>query len=406
MNRSRFNNCGSAACLVALTVVGWAGATGSGFLTAQASPGTPQKLQGSLLEQAAQAERELRFDVAADRLYRILLDRPHTPDAASARMALGRLLALSGDAAAALLQYQSLRDDLPADDPLRKTELDLATTLARRLRAAANASFFRGPNPVMAKGVGAMNEPTNVAFQATGAFLLVDAGKGLAYHAEGGTASVVPDVQDVTAAAFLPDGRVAVAGKGGLSITGGKPVIFTGTWGGQAHQVKKVRALAATTAGELLAVDRDYEGVLKCRLAEATCGPWGPPGKVRTVKVGVSGFVYLLDDNQQSVRVVDPAGRLIVAIGPVLGPTKLDEVVDIAVDAFYGIYLLDRQLRRVQIVVLKSGASNQVTAELLGSVGLDAEGDRPIRNPSAIGLTPDGALLVAGRSMSRLFRFE
>jgi hypothetical protein len=401
MNRSRFSKCGRAVALVAAVAAVLL------VVRARASGPDPQVSGKALLEQAVKAETELRFDTAADRLYRLLIEQPRAPEAAAARMVLGRLLALSGDLAGALAEYQSLRDELPPEHPLRATEIGVATTVARRLRATTNtASYFKGMNLLSAKGLPTLNDPTSVDVHPSGAILLVDSGNGLAYRVDGETAMPIAGMQEIAAATFMPDGTIAVAGKTGIAIGTGKPAVFGGTWGGRARQVKKVRALASMAGGDLLVVDRDYDGLLRCKPSAATCAPWGPVGKLRTVKVGVSDFVYLLDDHQQSVHVVDQGGRSITTIGPVLGSMKLGEVVDLAVDSAYGIYLADKQTRRVLVLTLRSGVANAVTAETVASVILSPEGERSIKNPSALGVTPDGALVVAGRSVAHLFKFE
>src|SRR5579864_6067536 len=91
----------------------------------------------SLLAQARQAEAAYRFDFALDRLYALEIEQPRTPDALAGRLQLARLLALADDLPAAILQCQTLRDELPpggANDRARQQALDLATSLGRRLR--------------------------------------------------------------------------------------------------------------------------------------------------------------------------------------------------------------------------------------------------------------------------------
>ncbi len=405
MNRSPCNKRDSA--LGALVFIAGLGVlTGAAVAADQAQPAAAPSSQRSLLEQAAAAEGEFRFDVAAARLYELLLEHPRAADTGTGRLRLARLLALSGDVPAAILQCQAARNELPADHPTRRLALDLATTLSRRLRAANSAPYFPSVTMTSARGVTALDEPTAVDFHASGSYVLVDSGSGRAYQVTGETATVVAGIEEGSAAAILADGGVVAAGKNGLSVAGAKPALFSGAWGGKTRQLKKVRSMAATANGELLVIDKDFDGLLRCKPAAATCAPWGPPVKLHAVKVDASDFVYLLDDHQQTVRVLDPSGRQIASAGPLVGTTKLGEILDIAVDAAYGLYLLDKQTKHVELVVLRSGTGKQLTVVPIASAAIPTEGDRSLKNPSAIGVAPDGTLIVAGRSAPRLLRLQ
>jgi hypothetical protein len=251
-----------------------------------------------------------------------------------------------------------------------------------------------------------MDEPTSLDFDPSGNGLLVDSGSGHAYRFGADTATAVGGGEEISAAAILADGGVIVASKNGLSVGGAKPVFYTATWGGKARQVKKVRAMAGALDGNVYVVSKDYDGVLKCQPSTATCVIWGPPTKQRVVKVGPTGLVYLVDDRQQSLRVFDPSGRQLAGIGPMMGATKFGEIVDIDVDAASGLVVLDKDTRRVYLLALRGASGGLLSAEMLGSVAIPSDGDRALKNPSAVGITPDGAIVVAGRSAPRFLRFQ
>ena len=135
------------------------------------------------------------------------------------------------------------------------------------------------------------------------------------------TAAAVASPPEPTAVTMLPGGGVAIVGKTGLVVGQGtgpaaRPIPLSGTWGGKARPVKKVRSMAALSDGSLLVVDRDYDGVLRCDPSSGACAPWGPAGKFRVVRVGPTDWVFLLDDRGQTVRVLDPAQRTITVVGP------------------------------------------------------------------------------------------
>lgn len=359
----------------------------------------------SLWDQAVAAEAALRFDVATARLYQIVVEHPRSADAWPARARLAKLLALAGEWPTSLLECQGLRNELPADHAFRQPAFDLATTMARRLRLAGYAAYFSGATSAALRGLASTDESTHIDVAPNGNMLIADSGQGRAVAVTAGVAATLPTGQDVTAAAFMPDGRTITADKTGIAIGGGKAAWFSGAWGGKTRQLKKTRSLAAMSNGDLLVVDKDYDGLLRCKV-EGTCVPWGPLGKARVVAVGASDFVFVLDDKQQAVRVLDNTGRVAVVMGPTFAGLHLGEVVDIAVDRAYGLYILDKQTRRIEILTLRVDRTNSVSVVSLGFALVPSEGELALKNPSALAVMPDGSVVVAGRSAPRLLRFQ
>lgn len=354
----------------------------------------------ALAQAGARAEGQLQFEAAAARLIQLVEEQPRAREVPAARLQLARVLAVENDVPAALLQCQAVRDELAADNPLRATALNLASTLARRLRPSA--VFFATPNPLPIRGLPGLDEPDAIDVQPSGAFLLVDAGAGHAYAVSGDAATALAGATDITAAAYLPDGTVAASGKTGVTI-GGAPVAFSGTWGGKARQLKKVRSMAAMSGGDLLVIDRDADGLLRCKREGAACAPWGPPGKPRKVKVGPADFTYLLDDHQQTLRVLDGGGHQIAAIGPLLNGVKIGEIVDLAIDSAHGLYFFDKDSKRLEIVALRAAGTGAPAFVPVGTLTIPPT---TMKNVSAIAVAPDGALLVAGRSDAKVLKIQ
>ena len=260
--------------LLVLVVAGLAVA--SAIAVAQAPGGD------SLLAQARRAETEQRFDVAMDRYYALLLERPGTKDAFSARLELARLLALTGNVPAGVLECQMLRDELPNDDPRRERAEELATLLARRLRAGLTGNaYFSTFEPMPGRGIQALDDPRTLVFEGESRFVLVDEGAGRVFRVAPDSGGAIGAGTEPSTAAVLPDGTIAVAGKTGLSrVPPGPAVVLAGTIGGKARQLRKVRSMAALSNGDLLVVDRDVEALIKCQPATGACAAWGPAGKV------------------------------------------------------------------------------------------------------------------------------
>jgi hypothetical protein len=238
-------------------------------------------------------------------------------------------------------------------------------------------------------------------------YLLVDEGAKRSYRVTRDAAIPIGASSDENGAGtFLPDGTVMVAGKNGAAVGGVKPVLLTGTWEGRARQAKKIRSMAALSNGDLVAIERDFDGLLLCKAGGVTCAPWGPVGKFRSVKVGLADFVFVLDDNKKAVRVLNRTGRQVAAAGPAIGTVKFEEIIDIAVDDAYGLYLLDKETKRIEMLALRAGADNALALVALGSTALPTEGERAFRDASAIGIAPGGNALLVGRSATRFLSLQ
>ena len=124
------------------------------------------------------------------------------------------------------------------------------------------------------------------------------------------------------------------------------------------------------------------------------------------MRVGASDWIYLLDDRGQSVRVIDAAQRQITLIGPTLGGAKFGKIEDLAVDSAHGVYLLDGDLKRVHLAVMKAGPDGRVAAASLGSALMPQEGERALKSPTTIGVSPAGLAYVAGKGSARVMRFR
>jgi hypothetical protein len=212
----------------------------------------------------------------------------------------------------------------------------------------------------------------------------------------------VAGTTEPVAAAVLPDGNVIVADRAGfVSSATGKPLAFTGARG----PLKQVRSIAANSRGDLFVIDRGTDGAQRCKAGGTSCAAWGPPGRYRTVKVGAADLVHLLDDSGQSIRVVDDGGRLVATMGPGTGENRLNNVIDIALDEVFGIYALDTGSRNVHIGALQTGSSGLGIREV-STVPLPTQGDSAVRDPSAIGVAPDGSMLITTRGSPRIVRFQ
>jgi hypothetical protein len=104
--------------------------------------------------------------------------------------------------------------------------------------------------------------------------------------------------------------------------------------------------------------------------------------------------------------VFDDTARLVATLGPMFGAVKLEKISDVAIDSAYALYLLDADLRRIEVAALRTQGDGRLSAEPIGSIAIPVEGDRAIKNPTALMVAPSGAVLVAGKSVPRFLRFR
>ncbi|MBI2835024.1 MAG: hypothetical protein HYX76_11430 [Acidobacteria bacterium] len=395
----------------------------------QAAPSSPS-VSGQLLGRAVTAEFSGQYDRAIDSLYQIVVEHPGTPEIPEARLQLARLLALSGSLSAAVLQCQAVRDETREDQPEHAAALGLATTIARRLRAeqsgkavagalpagvivsigaqrpqaggapAQARAYFNSVEAFTPGGLTPLDDPSGVVLERNGALLVVDGGRRSVQRVSGNVASAVTGTAEPAAAAVLPDGSLVLGGAGGFNV-GGQARALAGPRG----PLRKVRAIATNSKGDLFVVDRDHDGTLRCKGGTPTCVAWGPVAKMRTVKIGASDLVYLLDERGETVRVVDDNGRQLTVFGPLVGATRIEKLVDIAVDSAYTVFMLDADAHRIQIGAVKL-VNGQISPDSVAGIVVPAEGDRAMKTPAAIGVGLDGSVIVAGRGAPRLLRFR
>jgi hypothetical protein len=280
----------------------------------------PARTASSLLDQAAVFEANLRFDLALDRLYTLLLEQPARPDAAAARLRLARLLVLKGDVPAALLECQRVGSEAAVGRPLWAEARALATTLARRLRASTSSAlpYFSTAEWLPTQGLAAIDTPLSLAFSRDGRLALLD------------------------------------------------------------------EAASRLAANALV----------------------GAPGRMRVVKTDASNWIYALDEHGQTLRILGPDQRQLAVLGPIVGTLKLERVEDMAVDNARGIYLLERDARRITVLHLRSADDGSISAVVTGSITIPADTARGLKTPLAIAVDRDGSVVLAGKGDSRLLRLR
>lgn len=350
----------------------------------------PRALYASALVQ----RKTGRYADAADAARRVALEHPSSDAAAPAQFELGHALALLGQPAAAMEEFQQVRNRWPESEWSERA-LDRITALYR---------LHGGPKPAFA---------TDPAFAVGSGDALKDV-RGLAmlpnrtlWVASDKVKSAIPYGPDGKAGAGLavedPQG-LAVAATGELMVVAARAVRFgprniqaftiPGEKPGELEPLEKIEAAAVTPGGAVLVSDEKKKNVFRYDGKYQYQGPF-PDAKERQVsriRLDGEGGIVLLDRDERVVRVVDEGGKVLRTV-PARGPGyEIKKPVDVAVDAFRNLYVLDEEAGA--FVFTPQG-------QLLTTVGVGE-----LKKARAVTLDPSGAMLVYDDKLERIVRFK
>jgi hypothetical protein len=234
-------------------------------------PAAPPSRASEVMARAVRAESEHRFDAAMAGYYEILMEHPRDPAMAQARLSLAGLLALSGRLPSALLEANGAMAASAGE--AQRDAAHRATLLTRRVRAQTGATLLPTVGKLEIAGLPSLDEPSSLVFDRAGGFVIVDRGAGRAFQVAAGGASMSAIAgQDITAVFPTAAGNL-MSSKNGVTRGSSVPGAWIGTWGGKARAVKKVESFAPLSNGDVLVVDKDYDGVLTCVVAKGSCLP-------------------------------------------------------------------------------------------------------------------------------------
>jgi TolA-binding protein len=343
--------------------------------------GLAQRKAGRLAE-AVEAER------------RVSLEHPTSDVADAAQFQIGHALALMGEPKQAMEEFQQVRNRFP-ESPWSELALFRITALYR-LYGGARPVY--AVDPTFSIGAGDVLKDVRAILMTPARTLWIASAKvksALPYQVDGSKGPGLT-AEDLSSLSLSPKGEIVVSARSAVRI-GPKDIksfAAPGDKPGVLETLDKIEAAAVTQAGALLVADGKRKRIFKYDAQFDYVGTF-PDAKDRDVHrmlVDGEGAVYVLNDEDKSVRVYDEAGKLLRSVLSKGPGYELKHPVDLAVDPFRNLYVADEDLG-----VLVFSASGQLLTTLAAA---------DMRRPEALTLDVDGSVLVYDEKAERVLRFK
>jgi hypothetical protein len=201
--------------------------------------------------------------------------------------------------------------------------------------------------------------------------------------------------EDLRSLSVTPKGELVVAAR--LAVRVGARDVKTfavPTEKGVPELLEGITAALVTPGGSLLVADEQRERVFRYDGKYQYSGtfPDARPRKVVRLALDGEGAVVMLDRDEKTVRVYDETGRLLRSVGGRTGGLELRKPADVAVDPARNLYVADEEAG-----VLVISPQGKLLLALTGDA---------LRQPKAIALEPNGAILVYDAKAERVLRFR
>jgi len=278
-----------------------------------------------------------RQDEAQGYLNRVIAEFPTSSSAADAYLTLGRVLVARGEGAMAMEEIQQVRNRWP-NTPAATTAL-AQTTLLHRLyvRARSGPAFVLSPDTI---GPAKLQNVVALAQSSRGA---------LYYAAESGVGVLTAGSPERAPSVVRPRGLVvdragAVVAFDATALrppTGAPMTLSVAQSNGAPKPLSDIEAVAQFSNGDWVVSDGNDRNIHRFSSAGAHLGVFAP-GRLSLLTVTGTDDVVGFDRDLKAVMVFDSAGKNTARL-PMRGTGyDLQNVEDLAVDAFGHIYVLDR----------------------------------------------------------------
>ena len=333
----------------------------------------------------AEALRVHHRDEEARSLYRqVQTEYGRSEYAARALLGEGRCLVIAGRPLAAIEQWQHVRQRFPGT-PEAETALAWSTIAYRLyLRAPARPAFAPSgpgvpPPPGKVKDV-------NALLIGPGNQLLVAGRNSVIAFDAGGKPAPPPGAAAPRGLTMASDGTVWIILRGAVSPAGGAlvPLVVKKT-DGTPRPLEDIPAAVLTSFGEILAVDKDAQTVVRFSAKGEPVAPFARVNASRLATTDVDD-VAALDCDDKSVSLFDRDGKLAKRVLARGQGYVLDSPSDIAYDALGHLYVLDRG--RPQVVVFSHAGAPVVI------FALDEKVQGAFRKGTSLAIDAAGRLFV------------
>ena len=268
---------------------------------------------------------------------------PRSDWAAKALIGRATILVRTGRAPDAMELLQRVRLRFPGTH-----EADLALsriTLLYRLHVVPTLGFsaYSLSNRKLGGAVGTFKGVAAIGFVPGQGIVVVNA-TGLHAFDGNGNATASRTYPEPVGVCLTPDGRTVAVGRGWLRPEAGPPILLGTTKNdGTNRPLEQIRAAAVLSSGEYLVSDADARAVMRFSPDGKHLGFFG---EARADRLAVDDLdhVVMIERGTPVVIIAGPDGRMLKRIETRGAKNELRNPVDVAVDAFGHIYVLDRDL--------------------------------------------------------------
>lgn len=342
-----------------------------------------------------------RTDDAIASLSRVIAEYPASSSAPEAYLILARALVAQGEPVLAMEELQQVSNRWPGTPAA--AEALARTTLLHRL-------YLRTPNSpayvasAEAAGPAKLQNVIGLAFTAQHA---------LYFAAESGLGVVLPDTAERPKVLARPRGvfadqagRLAAFDQGTIHPAVGDPVnVAVPQSNGTPKALSNLQAVAQLSNGEWLVADGDDRNLHRFAAGGAHLGAFAQ-GRFNQLAVTGADDVAALDRDQRAIVMFDNTGKLTARIPVRAAGYDLQDVEDLAFDAFGHLYVLDRNAVAVFTAHPRPADGAAVTYRLLALFAPAQNDPAGFRRATAFALDPSGAVFLYDERAARVLVYR
>jgi TolA-binding protein len=347
----------------------------------------------ALVASAAVYRRAARYDAAIDTARRAVLDHPASDIAPEGQFELALSMAMAGDAASGMEEFQRVRTLYPGT-PVAERALNATTALYR---------LSGSERPVFAKDT-AFTMPIGDVLKDVRSVAVTPA--GITWVASNKTKSAVSfdpamkmgasmSSDDPQTLSVSPLGEVVFASK--LAVKVGPTGVFSFSMPsekpGEVEVIDRVGAATVLVSGDTLVSDLKRKRVLRFKgNVFVSAFPDRAEREVIKLLTTPKGEAVMLRKDDKSLEVFDDNGRLVTKIGPRGPGFEWKKPVDVAIDAFSNLYVADEDQG-----IFMFSAKGELRAQF---------GAAEVKKSRAVAIDLSGAVLVYDDRTETIVRFK
>lgn len=315
------------------------------------------------------------------RYRQVSTDYPASPWAARALLGEARCLVITGKPTRAMELLQRLRQRFPGS-PQAATALGWNTLLYRLFLRPPVQPAFQFSGRTVAGTAGKLKDIEALAIDSKGHLFAAGKNGVLQFDPNG---KGLPGVSAAEPKAIVFDvaGKPVVFSRGGYINAAGQPFgLAVPKNDGTPKPLEDIAAGLVTPFGEVIVADKDLRAIGRFTAAGKHVAPFAPVNASRLV-MDPTGRVAALEADSAGVAILEADGRPKQRIPAKGQGYQFDKPVDLAVDPFGHLYVLDRNLATVFVFTQSGQLVTKVTI--------------PEREPGAFRRAAAMALDAAGR---------